>query len=232
MPASTAAGVKTASRVEAVVCHVRAVGPVVPAVLNPWMVSELDGFTRNGAANSFLTSPNVKSLLEKRGVVRYQDDASVLTWREMPIMAAARAYGAIVLAAASYTGEHADYLGEYELQEEMVEGRPTYRQKTGLLWYLFYVTGTWMIGPDTSKPAAVWWVASEAKTPDAITEEEQWQVCDGGDGWDPVVVVVTSGQATAAAVEAEQKQAPLEGSLSCCTAAFCSLCWRVCVYQN
>ena len=42
MPAATA--VKTASRVEAVVRHVRAVGPVVPADLNPWMVSDLDGF--------------------------------------------------------------------------------------------------------------------------------------------------------------------------------------------
>ena len=62
---------------------------------------------------------------------RYQDDASVLKWREMPSMAAARAYGPIELAAASYTGEHADCLGAYELQEEMVEGRPTYRQKTG-----------------------------------------------------------------------------------------------------
>jgi len=74
----------------------------------------------------------VRSLLEKRGVERYQDDASVLKWREMPSMAAARAYGPIELAAASYTGEHADCLGAYELQEEMVERRPTYRQKTGL----------------------------------------------------------------------------------------------------
>ena len=197
MPASAATAVKTASRVEAVVRHVRAVGPVVPADLNPWMVSDLDGFRNPGAANSFLTSPNVRSLLEKRGVERYQDDASVLKWREMPSMAAARAYGPIELAAASYTGEHADCLGAYELQEEMVEGRPTYRQKTGLRWYLFYATNrNWMIGPDTSKPAALWTVASEAETPDAITE--QWSVCDGGDGWDPVVVVVTSGQATAA----------------------------------
>ena len=161
------------------------------------MVSDLDGFRNPGAANSFLTSPNVRSLLEKRGVERYQDDASVLKWREMPSMAAARAYGPIELAAASYTGEHADCLGAYELQEEMVEGRPTYRQKTGLRWDLSYATNcNWMIGPDTSKPAALWTVASEAKTPDAITE--QWSVCDGGDGWDPVVVVVTSGQATAA----------------------------------
>ena len=70
--------------------HVRAVGPVVPADLNPWMVSDLDGFRNPGAANSFLTSPNVRSLLEKRGVERPYSKHALQPHRQPHRGAAAR----------------------------------------------------------------------------------------------------------------------------------------------
>ena len=160
------------------------------------MVSKLGGFTNNGAANSFLTSRNVKSLLEKRGVERYQDDASVLKWREMPSMAAARAYGPIELAAASYTGEHADCLGAYELQGGDGGGAADVPPEDRAAVVPLLRHGHLDDWPRHEQAGGV--VDGGERGEDARRHHGAAVVCDGGDGWDPVVVVVTSGQATAA----------------------------------
>ena len=85
-----------------------------------------------------------------------------------------------VLQAEGWTGGHAVRLGLLERQEEMVQGRPTYK-KRGKDEFLFYTaSGYWNLGPDMQKDAAHWQVKSAARTPGAITET--WTVHDGR-GW-------------------------------------------------
>jgi hypothetical protein len=72
---------------------------------------------------------------------------------------------------------NAERSGVFELQAEVVQGRPTYK-KRGAEEYLCYNTkGYWMVGPDTSKAEGWWIVKSAAMTPGAITEA--WQTHDG-----------------------------------------------------
>jgi hypothetical protein len=92
---------------------------------------------------------------------------------------AARAFGDVVLQADGYTGSKAEYLGVFELQVEVVQGRPTYK-KRGAEESLFYSTaGKWTVRSDndTSDPKGVWKATSGAMTPGAITEA--WQIHDG-----------------------------------------------------
>jgi Tfp pilus assembly protein PilF len=73
------------------------------------------------------------------------------------------------------------YFGVFELQKEIVQGRPTYKQP-GKNVFLFYSTnGNWLVGPDSSKTGGWWSVASSARTPCAITE--LWQVAHGNGDW-------------------------------------------------
>ena len=90
---------------------------------------------------------------------------------------AARAFGDVAMQADGYTGKKAERLGVFELQAEVVQGRPTYK-KRGEQMFLFYSTvGFWMVGPDTSKTSGGWAANSGAMTPGAITEA--WQVYGG-----------------------------------------------------
>ena len=96
---------------------------------------------------------------------------------EAAVAKAARAFGDVVLQADGYTGVEAEFLGVFELQAEVVQGRPTYK-KRGAKEFLFYDTGgKWVVGPDTSKTNGWWAATSGAMTPGAITEA--WQVHDG-----------------------------------------------------
>ena len=70
--------------------------------------------------------------------------------------AAAEAAGDVALVAEGYAGSSASYLGVFERQEEVVQGRPTYKKK-GQEMFLFYTArGKWMGGSDTSKAAGKW----------------------------------------------------------------------------
>jgi hypothetical protein len=95
----------------------------------------------------------------------------------------AAAFGDIELQAEGYAGEHASMLGMFKLQEEMVQGRPTYK-KPGRDEFLFYTTDSWMVGPDTGNAAGYWLVRSAATMPGAITEV--WSVADNSGGWNEV----------------------------------------------
>ena len=86
--------------------------------------------------------------------------------------------GDVALQAEGYAGRNAGKLGVFELQEEVVQDRPTYK-KQGEEQFLFYTGGSWMVGDDTSKAKGWWSVTSTARTPGAITEP--WKVYDGGD---------------------------------------------------
>ena len=91
-------------------------------------------------------------------------------------MATAPPTGAVVLHADGYTGVQAAYLGVFELQAKVVQGRPTYK-KRGVEVFLFYsTTGKWMVGPDTSKAAGRWKAASTKRMPLGISS---WQVYAG-----------------------------------------------------
>jgi hypothetical protein len=82
------------------------------------------------------------------------------------------------------TAQHAGLLGVFELQEEVVQGRPTYK-KPGEKVFLFYSTsGQWLVGDDTSKAVGYWMATSAARTPSAITEP--WMVHNGS-AWVKVV---------------------------------------------
>jgi hypothetical protein len=82
----------------------------------------------------------------------------------------------VALQVNGYTGKNAGCLGVFELQTEVVQGRPTYK-KRGKKLFLYYSTiGKWTIGSDTSDPKGNWKATSDAMTPDAITEA--WQVPD------------------------------------------------------
>jgi hypothetical protein len=90
---------------------------------------------------------------------------------------AGRAFGDIALQANGYTGKNAGCLGVFELQAEVVQGRPTYK-KRGKEEFLFYSTnGCWMVSDDTSETKGWWLAKSGARTPGAITEA--WQIHDG-----------------------------------------------------
>ena len=87
----------------------------------------------------------------------------------------------VVLAVEGYSGLHAEWLGVYERQDEVVEGRPTFK-KPGEEQYLFYTTtGKWAVHSDTSKDSGVWVVESAARTPGAIGHfsDGPWMVFDG-----------------------------------------------------
>jgi hypothetical protein len=79
-----------------------------------------------------------------------------------------------------------DCMGTYELQDQVVNGRPVYRQQGGADMYLFYASrgSKWCIsdGEDmwAGRPKGWCYVVSQALTPDQITE--QWEVVadDGG----------------------------------------------------
>merc|ERR1711865_698927 len=79
-----------------------------------------------------------------------------------------------------------DCMGIYELQEQVVNGRPVYRQQGGADMYLFYASrgSKWCIsdGEDmwAGRPKGWCYVVSQALTPDQITE--RWEVVadDGG----------------------------------------------------
>ncbi len=113
---------------------------------------------------------------------------------------AARAFGDVVLQADGYTGLEADKLDVYELQAEVVQGRPTYK-KRGAEEFLYYTAyGYWMVGPDTSKTDGWWAAKSGTMTPGAITEA--WQVGDGSAWVDvPGAKIERVEQAAHAAVE-------------------------------
>ena len=91
----------------------------------------------------------------------------------------------VILQAENYTGTKSEFLGRFQLQDEMVQGRPTYKKPgMGELsgrhdcvsdQFLFYTTGGyWMVGPNTNKEDGFWLVESAAWTPDTITET--WKV--------------------------------------------------------
>jgi hypothetical protein len=95
----------------------------------------------------------------------------IITWPRVPAAKVVKraVFEAVVLHAKDYAGKWAYQLGMFELQEDMVEGRPTYKQP-GKELFLFYSTnGMWVVGPDTSK-TGLWLVKSAATTPGAITE--------------------------------------------------------------
>jgi serine/threonine protein kinase len=94
--------------------------------------------------------------------------------------AEAAAEGDVVLQAKGYSGYNAGRLGVFERQQEVVQGRPTYK-KRGEKVFLFYTAGGhWMVGEDTSVNRGGWKARSAARTPSAITEP--WEVYDGK-GW-------------------------------------------------
>jgi ribosomal protein S19 len=68
-------------------------------------------------------------------------------------------------------------LGVFELQEAMVQGRPTYKQPGSDKKLYYNSNSNWMVGTDTSKTAGWWSVKSTAMTPDEITET--WTVYSG-----------------------------------------------------
>jgi len=86
-----------------------------------------------------------------------------------------------------------DCMGTYELQDQVVNGRPVYRQQGGMDMYLFYASrgSKWCIsdGEDmcAGRPKGWCYVVSQALTPDQIVE--QWEVVadDGGQEahWQP-----------------------------------------------
>ena len=83
----------------------------------------------------------------------------------------------MLLQAEGYAGGYACFLGVFELQDEVVQGRPTYK-KPGEEVFLYYSTGgSWMVSDDTSKATGWWKATSAAKMPSAITEP--WKVGDG-----------------------------------------------------
>lgn len=119
----------------------------------------------------------------------------------------------VVLYADGYTGRSATRLGVFELQEEVVQGRPTYkkRDEEQYLFYRFVGTvGCWMVGEDTSKPSAWWLVKSGAETPDAIAITEVWMVHTGS-VWSHVgaVTILPLDVFTARALEAAVAYGPI-----------------------
>lgn len=81
-----------------------------------------------------------------------------------------------------------DCMGSYEMQDQMVNGRPVYRQQGGADMYLFYASrgSKWCIsdGEDmwAGRPKGWCYVVSQALTPDQITE--QWEVVADDAGQD------------------------------------------------
>lgn len=87
----------------------------------------------------------------------------------------------VLLQAEDYTGTNSEFLGQFQLQDNMVQGRQTYK-KPGMGGlngrhdcvsdqFLFYTTGGyWMVGPHTNREEGFWSVESAAWTPGAITE--------------------------------------------------------------
>jgi len=112
---------------------------------------------------------------------------------EAAAVKAARALGDVVLHVDNYAGKHADKLGVFELQAEVVHGRPTYKRR-GAEEFLYYDKHCdWSVGDDTSKSDCFWTAASSGMTPGDITET--WQVAGGGTTWVrvPGVTLMTLG---------------------------------------
>jgi hypothetical protein len=100
--------------------------------------------------------------------------------------AEAKAYGHVALQAEGYVGPNASMLGVFELQEDMVQERPTYKMP-GKEMFLFYSSrDRWIVGRDTSEARCSWRTAkmSAAQTPGAITET--WQTTLGVSTWGDV----------------------------------------------
>lgn len=97
-------------------------------------------------------------------------------------MEAASAYGDVVLRADNDKGNLTDYLGVFELQVAIAQGRPTYRRKPmtvkGKPVYLFYYAGTWYVGSDRKVNSGWWQATSDARIPSQITSSS-WQFFDG-----------------------------------------------------
>ena len=108
------------------------------------------------------------------------EEARVAAEKAEKAMAEAKAFGDVALMAEGYAGAFAKYLGVFELQEDVVQERPTYKKKGQKLFLFYNTAGCWLVGSDTSDPRGWWKVASAATTPGAITET--WKVHDGH-GW-------------------------------------------------
>jgi Ran GTPase-activating protein (RanGAP) involved in mRNA processing and transport len=124
--------------------------------------------------------------------------------------AAAEATGDFAFVAEGYAGANASCLGVFVRQEEMVQGRPTYKAQLervpDQVTFLFYCTaGCWRVGPDTSDPRGWWRVESAAMTPGAITEV--WAVPDDGEGWTEVASARIVGRAAFEAAAAVARAA-------------------------
>ena len=87
--------------------------------------------------------------------------------------------GDVALVAADCT-KNTTCLGVFELQTEMAEERPTFKQLRGDKFLYYTESGSWMVGADISKATGWWKVTSKAMAPDAITET--WETY-GGSEW-------------------------------------------------
>jgi hypothetical protein len=132
-------------------------------------------------------APEVRAVLDGR----LNDDAA---------LSEAKAFGDVALVAEGYAGSSASFLGLFELQEVVVQGRPTYK-KEGREVFLYYNTaGCWRVGPDTSDPKGWWRVESAALTPAAITET--WTLRDSANSpWVEVGAARIVGRAAFEAME-------------------------------
>eukprot|EP00928_Gymnodinium_smaydae_P053743 TRINITY_DN37670_c0_g1_i1.p1 TRINITY_DN37670_c0_g1~~TRINITY_DN37670_c0_g1_i1.p1 ORF type:complete len:587 (-),score=114.41 TRINITY_DN37670_c0_g1_i1:47-1774(-) len=113
--------------------------------------------------------------------------------QEAEVRRRAQQVGDIVIEGQEYGELVHDCMGTYEVQDQVVNGRPVYRQRASTDVFLFYASrgSKWCIsdGEDmcAGRPKGWCYVVSQALTPDLITE--QWEVVADDNGpeayWQP-----------------------------------------------
>ena len=153
-----------------------------------WMQAEKRATTAKRKADSEIAQLKTeKTICKQKGV---DIDLLLSSEQESPPMVPVntttvltKGHHSIALVSKDYVGLNASKLGVFEMREDVVRRRPTFK-KQGEDEFLFYDThGNWTVGNDTSKAQGCWMVKSKARTPDAITET--WMVHDGS-AWSEV----------------------------------------------
>eukprot|EP00747_Dinoflagellata_sp_TGD_P184766 gnl/TRDRNA2_/TRDRNA2_40706_c0_seq1.p1 gnl/TRDRNA2_/TRDRNA2_40706_c0~~gnl/TRDRNA2_/TRDRNA2_40706_c0_seq1.p1 ORF type:complete len:566 (+),score=104.32 gnl/TRDRNA2_/TRDRNA2_40706_c0_seq1:34-1731(+) len=156
---------------------------VVSQAARPDQISE-EWTVWDSTTRSWESAPRVKCRQMNEAIRR--ELAAKQQVQEAEARRQAQQVGDIVVEGQALDELQADCMGAYELQEQVVNGRPVYRQQGGADMYLFYASRgcKWCIsdGEDmwAGRPKGWCYVVSQALTPDQITE--QWEVVadDGG----------------------------------------------------